>query len=387
MYGKVVVWALLLNLVIMLMVRGSEKPNILWLTCEDSNVSWIGCYGNPHADTPHIDKMALDGFRYTHCFANAPVCAPSRSTWITGMHAASLGTLPMRSRNVIPHGRIKYYPDYLRSHGYYCSNVKKTDYNIGGRPDGDCWDSKVLQWKTLRESQPFFQVINFGQSHESRAQGELEKLDHDPAKVRLALYHPETEVIRKNYAKYHSAVHEMDAMVGRALRSLEEHGLKENTIVVFNSDHGGVMPRSKRFLYDSGIHCPLIIMIPEKYKDLWPAEKTGMVVDQLVSFVDMPATWLSIAGIEPPARFQGRVFLGESDRAERDYHFSYRGRMDERIDNVRAVRTKRFLYIRNYMPHVPRGQHLEYLWKMWATVAWHDQFKNGKTDSVTGRWF
>ena len=94
-----------------------ERPNILWLTCEDNNVNWIGCYGNPHAQTPNIDKLASEGFQYMHCYANAPVCAPSRSTWITGIHAISMGTHPMRSRDPIPHDKIKYYPDLLKKVG------------------------------------------------------------------------------------------------------------------------------------------------------------------------------------------------------------------------------------------------------------------------------
>ena len=115
--------------------NAADRPNILWLTCEDNNVNWVGCYGNPHADTPNIDKLATEGFQYMHCYANAPVCAPSRSTWITGVHALSMGTHPMRSRYPIPHDTIKYYPDLLKKAGYYVGNAKKTDYNIGGRDD------------------------------------------------------------------------------------------------------------------------------------------------------------------------------------------------------------------------------------------------------------
>src|SRR6056297_1922294 len=145
----------------------ADQPNILWLTCEDNSVDWVGCYGNPHAETPNIDKLASEGFQYMHCYANAPVCAPSRCTWITGIHALSMGTHPMRSRYEIPHDRIKYYPDYLRRAGYYCSNHTKTDYNIGGRPDDACWNSKQKYgWRDRRGDQPFFCVINDHESHE-----------------------------------------------------------------------------------------------------------------------------------------------------------------------------------------------------------------------------
>jgi len=361
------------------------RPNILWLDAEDANVNWIGCYGNPAATTPNIDRLAAEGFRYSHAFANAPVCAPSRSTWITGIYAVSTGTHPMRSRNMIPHGAIRYYPDYLREAGYYSTNPGKTDYNIGGRPDKAAWDSG--DWRDRGENQPFFHVANFKQSHESQAFGDVDETRHDAALQRLRAYHPDIPGIRKNYAHYADAVERMDAAVGRMLALLEEEGLAEETIVIFTTDHGGVMPGSKRFLNDSGTHSPFIIRIPEKFKHLWPAEQPGMTIDRLVSFVDMPKTWLSIAGAEVPEFMQGRIFLGAYQEAERDFHFAFRGRMDERIDQVRAVRGKQFLYIKNYMPYAPAGQHLPYLWRMTATRAWEAHHLANMTDQVTGRFF
>ncbi len=218
----------------------AEKPNILWLTNEDTGSRWLGCYGNEYASTPNLDQLAADGFQYLHCFANAPVCAPSRSTWITGMLAISNGTFPMRSRNEIPHDKIKYYPDLLKKNGYYVGNDKKTDYNIGGRDDSDCWDnSKKVDWQALKQNQPFFQVINHG-AHESSAFGEINNTKYDPRNVTLQAYHPDIPGIRNNYAKYHDAVAKMDAGIGATLRKLEQHGLAENTIVIYNSDHGEV---------------------------------------------------------------------------------------------------------------------------------------------------
>ncbi|MCF7817216.1 MAG: sulfatase [Kiritimatiellales bacterium] len=366
----------------------AERPNILWLTSEDDNVGWVGCYGNPHAETPNIDKLAAEGFQYMHAYANAPVCAPSRSTWITGIHAISMGTHPMRSRYEIPHGLIKYYPDHLRANGYYCGNTPKTDYNIGGRDDKECWNNpQKVDWAALKQKQPFFQVINSNASHESKAQGDVENTLHDPADTQLRKYHPDLPDVRKNYAKYHDAMKTMDAEIGASLQALEAAGLAGNTIVVQCSDHGGVMPRSKRFLFDSGLHCPLIIRIPEKFKALWPAEKTGMKIDRLVSFIDMPKTWLSLTGSNVPGTMQGTIFLGPHTEPEKEFHFAFRGRMDERIDNARAVCDKQFLYIRNYMPYVPWMQHLNYLWKMKATVAWDEYVTAGKASEVEARFF
>ena len=136
-----------------------------------------------------------------------------------------------------------------------------------------------------------------------------------------------------------------------------------------------------------GTHCPLIIRIPEKHKQLWPADKPGAKVDRLVSFVDMPKTWLAIAGAKIPSTMQGQIFLGPKAQPERPYHVSWRGRMDERYDNQRAIRNKRFLYVRNYAPYAPWGQRLRTIWQLAATKAWVDHHQADKTNAITGRFF
>ncbi|MCP4788311.1 MAG: sulfatase-like hydrolase/transferase [Fuerstiella sp.] len=366
------------------------KPNILWITSEDNGVSWVSCYGGTNAKTPSIDQLAAEGFRYLHCFDNAAVCAPTRSCWITGMYGISNGTQPMRSRNLIPHDRIRYYPDLLRAAGYHTSNPGKTDYNIGGRDDKDPWDHKkgeLYGWRKRNPGQPFFAVVNIGDSHESRAHGSVDNTRNDPAKMKLFSYHPDLPVIRNNYAKYADAVENMDRKVGDTIKALKQDGLYEDTIIVYNSDHGGVLPRSKRFVYASGVHCPLVVRIPEKYKTFYPADKPGMTVDRIVSFVDMPRTWLSLAGTEIPDTFQGTVFLGKGIEPEPTHHLSFRERADERLDHVRMIRDKRYSYHKNYYPFAPAGQHLAYLWKAPAAPAWEQHHRDGKTDEITGRFF
>ena len=371
--------------------RKQDRPNILWLTSEDNGIFWVSCYGGTNCKTPNIDRLAREGFRYTHCFDNAAVCAPTRSTWITGMYAISNGTQPMRSRNEIPHDVIKYYPDMLSKAGYHTSNWTKTDYNIGGRPDRDCWNvldrKKRFGWRERKPGQPFFAVVNSTSSHESRAHGDAENTRNDPGKMTLHSYHPDLLAIRKSYAKYADAVENMDNDIKETLEALKADGLYEDTIIIYCSDHGGVMPRSKRFLYSSGTHCPLIVRIPEKYEHLWPADKPGMTVDRIVSFVDMPKTWLSLAGAEIPGTFQGTVFLGEGIEPEPEYHLSFRERADERCDCVRMIRDKRFAYYKNYMPYAPAGQYLAYLWKIHAASAWEQYHREGKTNEITGRFF
>lgn len=368
-----------------------ERPNILWITSEDNGISWVSCYGGTNAETPAIDQLAREGFRYTNCFDNAAVCAPTRSVWITGMYGISNGTQPMRSRNLIPHDQIKYYPDLLREAGYHTSNPGKTDYNIGGREDKDCWDYKggeePFGWRLRKTGQPFFAVVNIGDSHESRAHGKLDEVRKDPSKMKLHAYHPDLPVIRKNYAKYAEAVERMDEKVQQTIEALTVDGLYEDTIIIYNSDHGGVMARSKRFLYSSGVHCPLVIRIPEKMKHLYPGSRPGTTVDRLISFVDMPKTWLSLAGAEIPNTFQGTVFLGKGVEAEPKYHLGFRERADERLDHVRLLRTGRYSYHKNYYPFAPAGHHLAYLWKAQLTPAWEQHHREGKTDAITGRFF
>lgn len=368
----------------------ADRPNILWLTSEDNSAEWIGCYGSPVAKTPNIDRLAEEGFRYTRAYADVSICGPQRSTWITGMLSLTTGTFPMRSRYEIPHERIPYYSDLLSQAGYFVSNHKKTDFNIGGRGDGSAWeDRSAYAWRKRAPGQPFFAIHNFTESHESKAMGRREfnpETDPDPSEMRLAAYHPDLPEVRENYAEYQGAVDEMDRALGEVLENLEKDGLLEETIVIYNSDHGGVMSRGKRFLYQNGLHCPLVIRIPEKYKHLWPNDQVGTTVDSIISFVDMPATWLTLAGAEVPEMMQGRPFLG-SDVEARQYHFAYRGRADERIDNQRAVHDGRYLYIKNFAPWTPHGQHLRTLFRQPTSQIWKSEYDAGRTNAAQSHFF
>ena len=366
----------------------AKRPNILWITSEDNSIRWIGCYGAKNNATPNIDQLAKEGFRYTHCFDNGAVCAPTRSAWITGMHAISNGTQPMRSGYSIPES-IRYYNEQLQQAGYYTGNWTKTDYNLRGRSPTEAWDTKKqFGWQDRKPGQPFFHITNIGDSHESRAFGNLREGSQNPAKMVLASYHPDIPEMRETYAIYAGAVEKMDAKVGEILAQLRADGLDDDTIVIYCSDHGGVLARSKRFLYADGIHCPLIVRIPEKWKSMFPEGKTpGSTIDRLVSFIDMPKTWVSLAGGEIAKNFQGTIFLGEDVEPEPAHHFAWRSRADDRYDCVRVMRDKQFAYHKNYMPFVPNGQFLAYLHNMKGTGAWEKHHRAGKTDAVTGRFF
>ena len=384
----------ILALIIINTALASSSPNILWITSEDNSIEWISCYGSKNAKTPHIDQLAKEGFRYLYCFDNGAVCAPTRSSWITGMHSISNGTQPMRSGFEIPES-ISFYNELLQKAGYFTSNCSKTDYNLRGpkgRNPKDFWNYSggdyAGTWKKRKDGQPFFTVYNIGESHESRAFGDHNDESIDPNKMILAPYHPDLPEMRNTYAKYASAVSKMDKLVGQAIENLKKDNLYEDTILVYNSDHGGVLARSKRFLYSSGIHCPLIVRIPEKWKHLYPkGKKPGSTIDRIVSFIDMPKTWVSLTGAEMTDNFQGRIFLGPDTEPEPQYHLSWRSRADERFDCVRVMRDEQFAYHKNYAPFAPNGQYLAYMHKMKATGAWERHHQAGKTNSVTGRFF
>lgn len=360
-------------------VKPKDLPNILWLTSED-NSPLLGCYGDQFATTPNLDKLASNGFLYTHAYANAPVSAPSRNTIITGVYANSGGNQHMRSF-YNKSDEVRFYPEFLRKAGYYCTNCAKEDYNINPKQTRGIWDESGpnAHYKNRPEGKPFFAVFNTAITHESCLFKGIpnEELRHKPEDVILPPYHPDTPEMRHDWAQYYDKVEDMDAWIGKMLQELEESGELENTIVFYYSDHGGVLARSKRYLYESGTHAPFIIHIPEKYKHLYPAENSGCKVDRLIGFVDLAPTLLSIAGIDIPEFMQGNAFLGSQKTVDPEFVYMFRGRMDERYDMSRAVRDRKYRYIKNYMPYRIYGQYLEYLWRAPSVGSWENAYKTG----------
>ena len=364
-------------------------PNILWITSED-NGRFLGCYGDTFATTPNLDRLAAEGFLYTHAYANAPVCAPARNTIITGVHACANGHEQMRS--TYPKSEeVRFYTEYLRQLGYYCTNNSKTDYNTGSVDLEEMWDecSNSAHYRNRAEGQPFFAIFNIFVSHESSIHQSVpeSELRHSPDGVTLPPYHPDTPEMRHDWAQYYDRVEDMDTRAGEILAELEEAGMADNTIVFYYSDHAGVVGRSKRFLYESGTHVPMIVRIPEKYKDLYPAIHSGSSVDRLVSFVDLAPTLLSIAGMEAPEFMQGRAFLGKHTGEEPEYVYMFRDRMDERYDMSRSIVDKEFRYIRNYNPSRRWLQHLEYLWRAPSMRSWEEALVTGRCDSLQSAWW
>lgn len=374
-------------------LQAGDRPNILWITSED-NGQYLGCYGDPVARTPKLDQLAEAGTRYLNCFSNAAVCAPARQTLISGMYATSLGGQHMRSDTVFPAG-VTYFPQYLREAGYYTSNNSKTDYN-GGPADRQAamkaaWheSSNQAHWRNRPPGKPFFSVFNIGDSHESRLFPKAwsnRPLETDPTAVALPPYLPDLPETRRDMARYYDCLERMDQNVGQILDELEEDGLADETIVFYFGDHGGSLPRGKSFTYDSGTRVPLLICIPEQWKH-WRTSAPGGKTDRLVGFVDFAATVMSLAGLEQPEYMQGAAFLGDKSAEPRRFIHTFRGRRGERYDIVRGVRSQRFLYLRNYTPHVPVMQYNGYSFQIPSYGAWMQAWENGDCGPEQSRWF
>ena len=366
MYKKIQLFILLITIILISCDNrtASLQPNILWITCEDLSPI-LGCYGDKIANTPNIDLFAQNAVRFTNAYASAPICTPARSSLITGVYASSMGTHHLRG--VVPKSdKIKCFTEFLREKGYYCTNNVKEDYNFI-TPE-EAWDesSDSAHWRNRKPEQPFFSVFNFMVTHQSQTRYGIEKLNEinstldekdriNPDDVEIPPYYPDTPIVRNNIASLYTQVHIMDKKFQEIINQLEEDGLRENTIIFFYSDHGTGLPRGKGYLHDTGIKVPLIIEFPEKYKHYSPA-KAGAFSDELVNFIDFPPTVLSLTGIDPPKYMQGNPFLGQYRKNSNDYVISIRDRRDEVLMFSRSIRTDKYHYIRNFLPHRPPMQ-------------------------------
>jgi len=353
-----------------------RPPNFLWISCEDISPD-LGCYGDDYADTPNLDRLARQGCRYTNALVPFPVCAPTRSAIITGVHPGTLGSMHMRTRNkgyqAVPPAPIKCFTEYLRAAGYYCTNKSKTDYQFDA--PFTAWDQcgKKAHWRNRPKDTPFFSVINLETTHESKCwPREGEKLVHDPAGVKVPPYYPDTPVVRENLARYYDNITTMDKQAADILADLEKDGLADNTVVFFWSDHGRGLPRCKRWPYDSGLHVPLIIR--------WPGRiKPATVCSDLVNLIDLAPTLLSLAGLAIPDYMQGKILLGKDKSKPGKYVFGGRNRMDfSTNDYIRTARDKRYRYIRNFTPEVPYAQHIDYMERMPIMQQWRRLNAEGK---------
>jgi arylsulfatase A-like enzyme len=371
----------------------TKRPNIIWISTEDFSPH-LGCYGDKVAQTPAIDRLAEQGVRFTNVFTTAAICAPCRAGIITGMYQTSIGCMHMRTTSyrrsvenpveftAVPPHYVKAFTEYLRVAGYYCTNNSKTDYQFAKDPvPASIWDecSKTAHYKNRPDKkQPFFAVFNYVGTHESQ-NWDIRKVKTDPQKVKVPPYYPDTEIVRRNLAKMYDNTARLDSVVGSLLDELEREGEAENTIVFFWGDHGDGLPRAKRWLYDSGLNIPLIIR--------WPGQiKLGTVNDQLISSIDFGPTVLSLTGVKIPAHMQGQAFLGSQSAEPRTVVFATRDRVDESYDMIRSVRSKDYLYIRNFYPNEPFTIWVPYLNKMPIMQVMMRLDAEGKLNELQKKW-
>jgi uncharacterized sulfatase len=382
-------WSLLLLPLIFSSFVWAKKPNFVFLVSEDNSIHYLKHYGAKFGSMPNVEKMATEGVTFNHAFSNAPVCSVARSTLATGILAprggfqyhrkAELATLP---EGVLPWSAI------LRDAGYFCANNRKLDYNfkyIGTKP----WDesSNKATWRNRPNKEtPFFYMRSMGESHEgslhfNQTLMEKETTISPVGEVELHPYHPDTSTFRFTHARYHDRMSVIDNLIGLEIKKLKDEGVLEDTFIFYFGDHGGVLPRSKGYAYETGLHVPLVVRVPKNFMHLVD-HKNGSRTDGFVSFIDFGPTILHLAGINVPKFMDGSPFFGKGinrkDLAKRDESFGYADRFDEKYDMVRTLRKGKWKYIRNYQGFYPDGLQNNYRYRMLAFTEWRELFKDGQ---------
>ena len=372
------------------------KPNILWIVTEDNSLHYMNLYTKGGAEMPNVSSLASEGVVFNNAFSNAPVCSVARSTIITGVYSPRIGTQYHRRMSLVKlPDDVKPLPVYLKEAGYYTSNNSKEDYNF--IKDGEIWDesSGKASYKNRKKEQPFFHVQNFHNTHEGQLHFDQEHLENalktnNLDSVKPFPYHPDTPTFRYTQSLYHKHHKDVDKEIGKFIKKLEDENLLDNTIIFYYADHGGVLPRSKGYIYESGLNVPLVVRVPEKFKKLSPF-KAGSRTSTFVEFVDLVPTVLSLAGIEIPRSVDGKPFLGKklkkSKLEKQNTTFGYADRFDEKYDLVRSVRVGKYKYIRNYQPFNVDGLYNFYRYKMLAYKEWYKLFQEGKLNDVQSQFF
>ena len=372
-------------------IKIPTHTNIIIISCEDISPD-LGCYGNPVVKTPNLDALAKDGILFQNAYSTAGVSAPSRAALITGMYASSIGADNMRTNakdvkgilpyQAVPPSVVKCYSELIRQKGYYTTNNDKTDYQFDAPLSA--WDdcSKMAQWENRPENSPFFSIFNIMTSHESqiiyRKNSPISYYDKD---VIVPPYYPEDSIVRRDIVRNYSNITVMDREAGEIIDKLKEQGLYDDAIIIFYSDHGGPLPRQKREIVESGTHVPLLIKLPKN-------QYAGTKNSELVSFIDIPSTVLSLVGIKVPCYMQGQIFLGKNKDKARKYVHASRSRMDAEVDMVRMTFDKEFMYIHNFYPEKSYYQDIQFRVNSVPTMSRMLELKDqGKLDSLQMIWF
>ena len=373
----------------------ARRPNIIWLTTEDNSTHHMKLYNENGAIMPVIEKLASKGIVFDNAFSNAPVCSVARSTLITGCYAPRIFTqFHRRAKHVPLPNDLKPMPYYLKEAGYYTTNNSKQDYNFI-LPDG-VWDesSSKATYRNRQPGQPFFHVQNYTVTHESNLHFSQEAIDktanEDLKHIKVFPYHPNTKTFRFSYYHFHNRHKLADKQMGDFLKELDEEGLMEDTIIFYYGDHGGVLPRSKGYAYESGLQIPLVVYVPEKWQHLFPYDR-GSRSQTFIEFVDLAPTVLSLAGLTPPVGMDGTPVMGKgvqkSEIKKKNTAFGYADRFDEKYDLVRTLRVGNFKYIRNYQPFNMDALFNFYRYKMLAYKEWLSLYRDGKLNDIQTQFF
>ena len=372
-----------------------EHPNIIWLTTEDNSTQYMKLYNEEGVSMPAIEKLASKGVVFDNAFSNAPVCSVARSTIITGCYAPRIFTQYHRRAMHVPlPNDLMPMPYYLKKAGYYTTNNHKQDYNFI-LPDG-VWDESSIKatYKNRKAGQPFFHVQNYSITHEGNLHFNKETIDktkdEDLEHIKVFPYHPDTKTFRFSY-HYFQKRHELaDQQIDDFLKELDEQGLMDDTIIFYYGDHGGVLPRSKGYAYESGLQIPLIVYVPEKWKHLIPYDR-GSRSETFVEFIDLAPTALALAGVDVPKGMDGKPVMGKivqkSKIKNKNTAFGHADRFDEKYDFVRTLRVGKYKYIRNYQPFNMDALFNFYRYKMLAYKEWSSLYREGKLNDVQSQFF
>ena len=374
-----------------------DKPNIVFLISEDNSKHFMKLFDPNGVETPNIEKMLQSGLLYPNAFSNAPVCSVARSTLISGTLTTRTGMYLHRKIKLAPMPEgLEMFPAYLRKAGYYTTNNYKKDYNAV--ENENVWDnsSNKATWQNRPDkNQPFFHQETFHESHESRLHFSNDvmanhKVTDDPAQVFLFPQFPNTPLFRYTVAYHRDKIREIDAWIGKKIDELAVSGELENTFIFYFGDHGGVLPGSKGYLFETGLNVPLVVRIPENYKHLSPY-KPKEKPQAFVSFIDFAPTVLHLAGVEVPEQMDGSPFLGQglkkANLESRDETYGHADRFDEKYEMLRSIRKGKWKYIRSYQPYYPDGLQNNYRYKMMAFASWKDLYKEGQLNTEQAAFF
>lgn len=373
---------------VVLAAFAQDRPNILVLSIEDTSWFEFPAYGNQCVQTPNLDKMASDGVVFQYAYSNGPQSSPARSGLITGAYASTYAMEQHRSSPATPAGI--FYPQLLRDAGYYCTNNAKTDYNTT-TDNKICWDecnNKASYNSAARPAnKPFFAVFNSGITHMGRIRSYHTDGRRDFTKdgifvdnAPLPAHLPDIPEVRSDYAFHLEGVKDVDAWVGLFINDLKKRGLYENTIIFFFSDHGGCSPRGKGYLYETGLRVPMIVYVPEKYKEQYGINpETG---NKPVCFVDLAPTFLQIAGVQAPERYQGESFFKPLDGRTK-YQYGVCGNQATHFQPLRSVSDGRWKYIRRFIPYKQHALRNYYQWGMPGNIAWDSIYQKNQTNNIT----